>query len=381
MSIEYVSEQLGLTPQFLLGVAEIASTQYEIFDLPKRSGGTRTICSPKPKLKAIQRLILDEILSKHKMPPYVHGCVKGRSVVTNASGHVNKPLVINIDLRNFFGTIRQTVVKDIFVNYFQFNEECADIFAAITTYGNFLPQGAPTSPTLANLAALKLDAELIKIGTESGDNQYHYSRYVDDITISGGTKLSFLLADMYRAIERNGFSANPQKLKVSRPSSRQKVTGVVVNQKLAPPKKLIRKVRQQLYYCRKYSVREHCENQNVLPEDFLNQITGLLGYISMTQPDTATVFAVELRKLQREFCFGHADEDFRKIETLNYAIGNEKIVKFTYERSQIKVAPTEVWLDDDGLKAMKGFQITPESGWNSYFVRNIENLEIIDVRP
>src|SRR5437763_16948159 len=92
LSLSDICQELGLQPQFLLELSEVASSLYTTFELPKRSGGVRIICVPKDNLKRVQRLILDGVLSKVQMPPHVHGCVKGRSIATNAREHVNKPL-------------------------------------------------------------------------------------------------------------------------------------------------------------------------------------------------------------------------------------------------------------------------------------------------
>jgi|AGTN01.3.fsa_nt_gi Reverse transcriptase (RNA-dependent DNA polymerase). len=154
LSLNDICAGLGLQPQFLLDLAEVASSQYSTFDRPKKSGGYRTTSVPKNALKRIQRHLLDGFLASFQMPPYVHGCVKGRSILSNARDHVNKPLIINIDLTNFFGTINLEMVTNIFRETFNCDDDAAKTFGALTTYGNFLPQGAPTSPVLANIAAL-----------------------------------------------------------------------------------------------------------------------------------------------------------------------------------------------------------------------------------
>ena len=286
LNLNGICAELGLEPQFLLELAERASGLYDTFDRPKRSGGVRTISVPHDKLKWVQRVFLSGLLCRIPMPPHVHGCVKGRSIVTNARGHVNRPLVINIDLSNFFGTISLQRVMAIFETMFNCDEATAETLARLTTYGNFLPQGAPTSPTLANIAALELDQHLIDICTKNkSPYEFHYSRYVDDITISGGNDLVFLLDEFYKAVEKNGFRANPNKLRVARPNCRQRVTGVVVNQKLNSPKKLIRKVRQQLYFCKKFGLKGHCEKLAIEPDLFLQQLKGRIGFIRMTRDD------------------------------------------------------------------------------------------------
>ena len=284
LTIDDIGKKLGFTPQFLFDMADVASTQYSLFDLPKRAGGIRTICSPNNELKRLQRAILEEILWDYKMPAHVHGCVRGRSIATNARPHINKPLVITIDIKDFFSSVTAPTVRKIYQQSFGCDDKAADLLTTLTTYGNFLPQGAPTSPTLANIAALPLDSSIQAICAEKSI-VCAYTRYVDDITISGDNKLALMLGPFYRAVASHGFKANADKLKVGRPSERQKVTGVVVNKKLNPPKKLIRKVRQLLYYCDKFGIEEHCERMDITPVEFLRDLYGLMGYIHMLQPE------------------------------------------------------------------------------------------------
>ena len=308
------------------------------------------------------------------MPAYVHGCVRGRSIVSNAKPHVDKPLVLTIDLRDFFGSIKPDLVKRIFREHFQCDEESAEVLTKLTTYGNFLPQGAPTSPTIANIAALPVDLSIMEI-CEQNSMQFDYTRYVDDITISGDPKLAFLLGAFYRAISNNGFSASPDKLKTGRPSNRQKVTGVIVNKKVSAPKKLIRKIRQQLYYCEKFGLIDHCNQEGLNPEEFLNQINGMLGYIRLMQPEVADEFRIKLTEIQG-FDPVHENED--KLSLLMLAVEEEKHVTFTYEGSQRKAAPAEIYIDDDGIKYVRAYQVLPQPGWVRFCITAMQSIRLYE---
>lgn len=375
LNTDDISQKLGLKPQFLLEAANAASTQYAIFDLPKRSGGFRTICSPKNELKWIQRTILEKLLWDFEMPQHVHGCVRGRSIVSNAEPHVNKPLVVTIDLKDFFGSIKPARVQKIYQDYFQCDQDSSRVLTQLTAYANCLPQGAPTSPTLANIAALPLDAAIIEICQEHF-NLFGYSRYVDDITISGDSKIALLLGKFYRAVYANGFRANADKLKASLPSNRQKVTGVIVNKKLSPPKKLIRKIRQQLYYCGKFGLEDHCHREGITARDFVNQIRGMLGYIGLTDPDLAEEFKVQLIKIRKGLSFGAPEEEERKFLILKFAVEEEKTLIFAYEGLRIRAAPSELYIDDDGVKTMRAYQTFPENGWRRFNIISISSLKI-----
>lgn len=380
INLENICSELGLQPQFLFELAETASTLYQVFDQPKRSGGVRTICVPDEKLKGIQRLLLTGFLSKAAMPPHVHGCVKGRSIVTNARMHVNKPLVINIDLSNFFGSINYDAVLNIYKTHFDCDDDTADVLTRLTTFGNFLPQGAPTSPALANIAALPLDKQLIGLCEKyTQDYKPDYTRYVDDITISGGSDLMPLLGEFYKIIETNGFKANAKKLRIARPNSRQKVTGIVVNQKANPPKKLIRKIRQQLYFCMKYGIEGHCSKEQIEPEQFWRQIKGSIGYIRMTQPDVANEFEILLHQsfLKSRKPAVNEDEE-SKLLMLTRLITEEKTASFWYNRTYHHVAPAQLSVDAEGLKVLRAFQLMPKQKWTTYKISAISMLATDD---
>ncbi len=382
LSLSDICEELGTNPQFLKNLSRDSHSLYTTYDRPKRRGGVRTISVPHEKLKTTQRLILNRMLCKQELPQYVHGCVKGRSIVTNAMEHVNKPLVLNIDLKNFFNTVSFETVRKIFKENFHCDDEAAETFAQISTYGNFLPQGAPTSPTLANIAALELDKAVIKVLEDNFPLlDFSYTRYVDDITISGGKEMVLILADIYRAIEQNGFHANPKKISIARPCARQKVTGVVVNKKLNAPKKLIRKLRQQIHYCKKYGIDDHCQKIGVRPYLFVQQMEGLIGHLRMIRPELADEFHVVFR--HTSFLLGTTatnpiQDEQSKLLMLLDAIEKEKTVSFTYEQDRFKAAPANISVDENGFQILRAFQLRPSQAWRIFDVRAIESLEIVE---
>lgn len=367
--------ELGLSPQFLFSLSERSDQLYESFELAKKRGGKRRICVPKTALKNVQRALLQGFLSKYEMPRHVHGCVKGRSTVSNAAGHVNKPFVINIDLSDFFGSIKTARVLQIFKDVYGCDDETATLLTKLCTNQDALPQGAPTSPILANISALELDQELIAVCEKSVENYaFHYTRYVDDITISGGAELAFYLAEFYRAIERCGFRANPNKLRLARPNVQQRVTGLVVNQKLNPPKKLIRRVRQQLYYATKFGLISHCDKRNITPELFWQQIKGLIGYVRMSRLDLAEQFEFQLSQVYQEARVVTPNNEDLKLQTLREMIIEEKTASFYYLERYCRVAPVEITLDEEGSKIVRAFEMFPNQRWRKFKISEIEFL-------
>lgn len=218
--------------------------------LTKRSGGQRLIESPKPMLKEIQQKILREILEQVPAHPKAHGFVKGRSIVTNARPHVRKRFVLKFDLEDFYPSVRYSRVVAIFRSL-GFSREVAIWLARLTTtaapwnldrpgyhhalwryWSQHLPQGAPTSPALANLSAYGLDVRLTGLAERYN---LSYTRYADDLTFSGLGKSVPALKDIIplvtKIIRNERFMVNFDKRKVFRNNQQQNVTGVVVNQR------------------------------------------------------------------------------------------------------------------------------------------------------
>jgi RNA-directed DNA polymerase len=149
---------------------------YKSFEVPKKSGGLREINAPMKEMKLIQRWILDNILYRLKVGEHAHGFVPGKTISTNAKAHVNKDLVLGIDIKDFFPSIKLKSVEHIFKSA-GYNSRIARDFANLCTYRGKLPQGAPTSPMLANLVSLNLDKD---ISEYCQTKNLEYSRYADD---------------------------------------------------------------------------------------------------------------------------------------------------------------------------------------------------------
>ncbi|MHC4644952.1 MAG: reverse transcriptase family protein, partial [Planctomycetota bacterium] len=211
---------------------------YNEFTIPKRSGGTRTIAAPAPELKKIQKTILRRLLRPLKCHPHATGFERGHSIVTNAKPHVGAGVLIRMDIRNFFNATSAKRVRKFFSGL-GWNRPAAKLLTKLCTHRNGLPQGAPTSPRLSNLLNSALDARLA--GLARVCYKAAYSRYADDITFSldnddhdairsliRTTKL--ILSDYGYKIHHN------KKLFIRRAHQQQKVTGLVVNQRVALPR-------------------------------------------------------------------------------------------------------------------------------------------------
>ena len=174
---------------------------YVDFEVAKRCGGVRRLAVPHQELARCQRWICKEILGKLDVHPSANGFVRRRSIVTNASPHVDREIVINLDLEEFFPSITFPRVLGL-LQRCGYSPAAATVLALLctecsrqqvefngTTYyvalgERSLPQGACTSPALSNLIAYKLDCRLAGLASQSG---WTYTRYADDLTFSTGT--------------------------------------------------------------------------------------------------------------------------------------------------------------------------------------------------
>ncbi len=245
-----------------LGLAEeelrTLEPAYRSFTLPKRSGGTRQILAPDDRLKAVQRRILRRLLGRLRSHPSAAGFERGRSIVTNALPHVGKPVVVRLDLKEFFPSTRAGRVKKYF-RKIGWNREAAWLLTRLCTHQGGLPQGAPTSPRLSNLVNHRLDARLAALAAYTGPLYYRnprtgeritatenrigvtYTRYADDLTFSFDVDhahaVHSLILRVRRIVAREGYELHlRKKLQIRRRHQCQRVTGLVVNQRVGLPR-------------------------------------------------------------------------------------------------------------------------------------------------
>ncbi len=220
--------------------AEWVAQEYEVYPLVTGQK-TRWIEAPSDDLKELQRLILDTHLYQLEPTEYAHGFVPGRSIVTNASCHVGKKWVLTADIKNFFPSVTKSQVIDALAPLKLEPERQAIIVELVTLRGH-LPQGAPTSPHLANLVVREMDLSIARWA-----NRYDvsYTRYADDLTLSGELRPN--LQELRRKVRAAGFQLAASKTRIMHSDQRQSVTGLVVNEKVSLPRGKRRVLRAMLH--------------------------------------------------------------------------------------------------------------------------------------
>lgn len=293
-----LAEYFGITADELDWFANLHSLDsrkhYHQRLLPKASGAVRLIESPKPRLKAIQRRILQEILDPIPLHSAVNGFRKGRSVRNFVAGHIGQRVVVRMDLQDFFTTISRARVQAFFRTA-GYPEPVADLLGGICTVSTprkvlarppydlpHLPQGAPTSPALANLCAYRLDCRLAGLAIASDG---FYTRYADDLAFSGNDRFArgaetFSIHVAAIAMEE-GFSVHHRKTRIMRPGVRQYLTGVVVNEKLNVPRPDYDKLKAILTNCLRHGPAS--QNRDNHP-DFGAHLDGRIQWLESLNP-------------------------------------------------------------------------------------------------
>ena len=246
---EHLASILDTPLEKLENLSSSVSNSYSRFQISKKSGGEREILAPYPELKLVQRRILDDLLQWVPVSKHAEGYRKNKSILSNAQHHVGKTIVVKIDLKDFFPTITFSRVKGVFSDL-GYPEQVSKMVADLTTYRGRLPIGSPASPAISNIICRKMDARFSGLGKKLG---FSYSRYADDLAFSSdNSKLLKNLSFIESIIVDEGFVINKSKYQIVRNGRRQRVTGIVVNEKPNIARESIRNMRATLHNCKKY---------------------------------------------------------------------------------------------------------------------------------
>lgn len=313
-SIQDLASLLGTTKrQLLFHLYGGGRPSYRVFYLKKASGGLRTIASPPTVIASFQRKLLQCLTAMVVPKDPVHGFVKNRSVVSNASHHVSQEFVLNIDIENFFPSIHFGRVRGIFRNPpFSFPDNVAAVLAQLCCNASSLPQGAPTSPMISNLLCRGLDRDLERFAR---NHKARYTRYADDITFSTSAQrfseailaapptlanpIAVLGAELVDIFSKHDLKLNPGKIRLSTRHERQRVTGLIVNNRVNVPRRFIRNIRAILHDCQRNGVAAANARFQVAdrkqrlgqPPDVVSHVAGKLDYLRMVRGSDDPLYA------------------------------------------------------------------------------------------
>lgn len=253
---------------------------YKEYRIKKKNGkGERTISEPLPSLKEIQYWLLNNILKNLPVSRYAKAYIPKSNFIKGLHFHRKQKVVLNIDIKDFFGSINRQQVFNVFFNI-GYSRILSDLFSKICTKDNKLPQGAPTSPYLSNLVFLDFD-NLISL--YCNEKKIRYTRYADDLSFSGDFN-PIELKNKIEEILGDTFYLNPEKTTIRKQGQRQTVNGVIVNEKIQLPIEDRKKIRLQIYYIKKFGLESHIQKANIHHKNYIPHLLGKIDFALKVNP-------------------------------------------------------------------------------------------------
>jgi hypothetical protein len=273
--------------------------------LAKSGRSVRLIEAPKERLKEVQRRVLADVLDAVPLHEAVHGFRRGRSTRTFVAKHVGRRVVLRMDLKDFFPSIGGRRVAALFRTA-GYPEIVADLLAGLATtvtprgvfahadvamdcdalrearrlYGRVhLPQGAPTSPALANICAYRMDCRMSGLAKAM---EAEYTRYADDLAFSGDAeferRVERFASEVAVIAEEEGFHVHHRKTRVMRRGVRQHLAGLVTNERVNVAREEYDHLKATIYNCIRYGPESQTPDGH---EAFRLHLIGRANYVAM----------------------------------------------------------------------------------------------------
>ncbi len=258
----------GYSPGFLGSIIHNTDRHYRIFSIPK-GRSSRQIEAPRVGLKFIQKWLATqfEIAWRPRVHDSVHGFVRGRSHISAASVHLGCDWVVSVDIQNFFPSTDARTVHAALSKLGYACNVSLDIVCRICCYKRRLPQGAPTSPVLSNIALHHLDHE---IATMANKSNWSYTRYADDIVLSGsGPAPEGILDNLEELFSSTCWRLSPDKRSVAQSPQRLKVHGLLVHGD---------ELRLTKGYRNRIRAYRHLQKHGTIHPEHRRRIEGHIGY-------------------------------------------------------------------------------------------------------
>ena len=262
----------------LYSITNKIDSNYKRYIIKKSNGKSRMIYEPSALLKEIQKNILTNILNYKSISKYAKGYKKGLSLKDNAIPHINQKNILKLDIKNFFESISFLNIYNSCFSIEYFPKSIGMLLTYLCTYNDHLIQGAPTSAYISNLVMKEFDEEL---GVWCDKNKIVYTRYSDDMTFSGNLNPHEVILKVKKMLSQLGLELNKSKIHVVNRNFSQRVTGLVVNEKVQVSSKYRREIRKEIYYIMKFGLSSHLKKLNIQvgPEKYLKKLYGKILYV------------------------------------------------------------------------------------------------------
>ena len=292
---------LGIPVKTLYAISNNINAHYHSKSIPKADGSLRFLSVPDEPLKKIQRAIADKILAYEPVSIYAKAYKPASNVRKNAICHVGKEKLLKLDIYKFFDSINYSLVKEKVFPSDKYSEQIRILLSMLCYKGETLPQGAPTSPVISNIIMRDFD---MTVGEWCKERKIAYSRYCDDMTFSGSFDETEVIEFVTGKLKPLGFILNKKKTRCVVGGNKKTVTGIVVNEKINTQKSYRKKVRQEVFYCEKFGVREHLLRigSSEQPYTYLSRLLGQINYVLQITPDNKEFlkYKAQILKLLKE---------------------------------------------------------------------------------
>ncbi|MBA3870337.1 MAG: RNA-directed DNA polymerase [Anaerolineae bacterium] len=286
--IDSLAKLLSVDTNKLVNLADQADSFYYLSErIEKPDGSFRDVYGVRDELKILQQQIVNKIYSNVRFPNYLYGSIKGTNHIMDAYVHAHAQLLVKMDISNFFPTLTSKNIFNIWKRFFNFSEPVAKILTKLTTFNNFLPQGAPTSPGLANLAFWDIESAIVDRLQRNG---FTYTRFVDDVTVSSKSrtemhKLNTIFKSVFGMFRSKGVKANRKKTNISTSGYRMAVHNLNINSGTPTiSTKKRSQIRSAVRGCEKsYQDQKQSEDYKKLWESAI----GRVNYLSQFHPTQA----------------------------------------------------------------------------------------------
>lgn len=287
-------EEYGYRYRRLLYLSNNTSECYREKVIPKKSGGNRRLLIPNPELMLWQMVIKDNVLTTYSISDRAFAYKKGVSVRDNAAAHIGHECIVRIDIKDFFDSISYNVVYNALLKSPYYNDSFIALVANLCCVNGHIPQGACTSPTLSNICFLRVDDVIVEFCKKQGIT---YTRYCDDLIFSGNSFNPYkLIGVIYSILKAFGYKPNKEKTSIRNRGQRMEVTGITINERLRVNKDYRKKIRQDVYYIRKFGVKSHIlrsgaerfiSNGRCKKKQYLISLLGKVQYVLFIDPNDA----------------------------------------------------------------------------------------------
>ena len=229
-SLKGLGWKLGRRPSDLQDMSSKIGSYYRTKHERKKDGSFRRIDAPQSGLKRVQKKIYEALLSSLEWPEYLHGGIQSRSPDSMAANHLGKIVVVRIDIKDFYASVSKDCVYWIWNVLLGCSPDVASLLTKLTTYRHSLPQGAPTSGSLANLSLYDAD---LHIDTAARQRSLRYDRFVDDLIFSGEHDRG-IIGPVISILRDAGFRVKRSKVEMMYGNRRQEILGLIVNKASHP---------------------------------------------------------------------------------------------------------------------------------------------------